>query len=97
MGPPDEHWPGLVGGRDLQAGGTWLAVDPASGRAGALLNGHGVLADERRRRSRGDLPLLAAAQGRLPDLDLSRYDPFHLVLGEAGERACGAGTAPACG
>jgi len=27
--PPGRHWPdhpGLVGGRDLQAGGTWLAV-----------------------------------------------------------------------
>ncbi|GGS56190.1 hypothetical protein GCM10010156_13450 [Planobispora rosea] len=82
--PPAEHWPGLVGGRDLRAGGTWLAVDPASGRAGALLNGHGVPAGEERRRSRGDLPLLAASQGRLPDLDLSRYDPFHLILGDPG-------------
>ncbi|GAA3447293.1 NRDE family protein [Planomonospora venezuelensis] len=82
--PPAEHWPGLVGGRDLQAGGTWLAVDPAAGRAGALLNGHGVLAPASGRRSRGELPLLVAAEGRLPDLDLGRYDPFHLVLAEAG-------------
>ena len=39
-----EHWPdhpGLIGGRDLKAGGTWLAVDPGGRRAAALLNGRG--------------------------------------------------------
>ncbi|MEV4461949.1 NRDE family protein, partial [Microbispora sp. NPDC049633] len=38
---PDRHWPaypGLVGGRDLEAGGTWLAADPAGRRVAALLN-----------------------------------------------------------
>lgn len=82
--PPAEHWPGLIGGRDLQAGGTWLAVDPAARRAGALLNGRGVLAPEETRRSRGELPLRAAAEGGLPDLDLTCYDPFHLVLADPG-------------
>ncbi|MFJ2032605.1 NRDE family protein [Streptosporangium sp. NPDC087985] len=80
--PPAEHWPGLIGGRDLQAGGTWLAVDPAARRVGALLNGQGVPTPPETRRSRGDLPLQVAAQGRLPDLDLTRYDPFHLVLAD---------------
>ncbi|MFC4062104.1 NRDE family protein [Planomonospora corallina] len=80
--PPAEHWPGLVGGRDLLAGGTWLAVDPVARRAAALLNGHGVPVPGPARRSRGELPLLAAAAGRLPELDLTRYDPFHLVLAE---------------
>lgn len=33
--PPGRHWPSrpdLVGGRDLLAGGTWLAVNPGAGR-----------------------------------------------------------------
>lgn len=81
--PPGPHWPGLIGGRDLRAGGTWLAVDPEAGRVAALLNGQGVLAPERTRLSRGDLPLQAAAAGRLPEVDLSRYDPFHLVLADS--------------
>ncbi|WP_326823462.1 NRDE family protein [Streptosporangium sp. NBC_01756] len=85
--PPAEHWPGLLGGRDLQAGGTWLAVDPVARRAAAIVNGHGVLAPEETRRSRGDLPLQAAAQGGLPDLEPTRYDPFHLILADpAGAR-----------
>ncbi|RFU39238.1 hypothetical protein DZF91_23470, partial [Actinomadura logoneensis] len=39
---PGRHWPdrpGLIGGRDLRAGGTWLAVDPAARRAATVLNG----------------------------------------------------------
>ncbi|ETK38068.1 hypothetical protein MPTA5024_00715 [Microbispora sp. ATCC PTA-5024] len=80
---PDRHWPGhpgLVGGRDLEAGGTWLAADPAARRVAALLNGHGAAAPSEIRRSRGSLPLLAAADGVLPPLDLRAYDPFHLVV-----------------
>ncbi|MFD0591268.1 NRDE family protein [Catellatospora coxensis] len=45
--PPAEHWPrhpGLLGGIDLVAGGTWLAVDPAARRAAFVLNGRGRLA-----------------------------------------------------
>ncbi|GII32162.1 NRDE family protein [Planotetraspora mira] len=80
---PDRHWPdhpGLVGGRDLQAGGTWLAADPAARRVGVLLNGHGLPAPQEVRRTRGDLPLQAAEAGELPPIDLVRYDPFHLVV-----------------
>ena len=63
--PPARHWPGtpLVGGIDKQAGGTWLAVQPELPRVSCLLNGRGVLADAARRRSRGELPLRAAADG----------------------------------
>ncbi|MBB2913787.1 hypothetical protein FHS43_005096 [Streptosporangium becharense] len=82
--PPAEHWPGLVGGRDLEAGGTWLAVDPAARRIGALLNGHGVLADPQARRSRGDLPLLAASGGEPVAGGVAGYDPFHLLRADAG-------------
>ncbi|MEV0587782.1 NRDE family protein [Nonomuraea sp. NPDC050310] len=80
---PGEHWPddypGVVGGRDLKAGGTWLAVHRESGRVAALLNGRGTLAPETDRVSRGDLPLRAVTVGGLPEVDLTRYDPFHLV------------------
>ncbi|WP_306303413.1 NRDE family protein [Microtetraspora niveoalba] len=81
---PARYWPGhpgLIGGRDLRAGGTWLAVDPANRRVAALLNGRGTPAPEEARRSRGDLPLRAAAAGELPRIDLASYDPFHLVVG----------------
>lgn len=84
---PGEHWPehpGVSGGRDLKAGGTWLAVDKAARRAAALLNGRGVPAAESTRLSRGELPLLALARGGMPDAELTRYDPFHLVLAEPG-------------
>lgn len=82
--PPAAHWadrPGLVGGRDLRAGGTWLAVDPSARRAGCVLNGRGRMADPEVRRSRGDLPLRAAADE--PEPVLAPYDPFHLVTVDA--------------
>jgi len=89
--PPARHWPGspLVGGLDQQAGGTWLAVQPGLPRVSCLLNGRGVLADPATRRSRGELPLRAAADGTgiLKDLAgapdaLAAYDPFHLVCAD---------------
>jgi hypothetical protein len=95
--PPARHWPGsrLIGGLDEQAGGTWLAVDPAPVPAGprvsCLLNGRGVAAAAAVRRSRGELPLRAAAEGTgmlkeladTPDA-LAAYDPFHLVCADLG-------------
>lgn len=87
---PGEHWPdypGVIGGRDLKAGGTWLAHHPALRRAAALLNGRGLLAPDTVRVSRGDLPLRAVVAGDLPEVDLACYDPFHLVLADlAGAR-----------
>jgi hypothetical protein len=86
--PPARHWPGspLIGGLDEQAGGTWLAVHPDIPRVACVLNGRGPLADPARRRSRGDLPLRAAAEGdaflkELADdpAALAAYDPFHLI------------------
>jgi Transport and Golgi organisation 2 len=86
--PPAPHWPGshLIGGIDEQGGGTWLAVHPDIPRVACLLNGRGQAADPARRRSRGDLPLRAAAEGpgfldRLADDPdaLAAYDPFHLI------------------
>src|ERR1700690_801363 len=64
--PPARHWPGspLIGGRDEQAGGTWLAGHPAAPRGGCLLNGPGEPAAPAPRRPRGELPLRAAADGQ---------------------------------
>ncbi|MFD8752550.1 NRDE family protein [Kitasatospora sp. NPDC059577] len=81
--PPDHHWPdrpGLLGGLDLAAGGTWLAVDPARRTAACLLNGFGPLAPADSRRTRGGLPLTAVTEDGIGHLDLTPYDPFHLVL-----------------
>jgi Transport and Golgi organisation 2 len=89
--PPARHWPGspLIGGRDEEAGGTWLAVHPDVPRVGCILNGRGQFAPVGRRRSRGDLPLRAAAEGPgalvklSQDHDaLTRYDPFYLVCAD---------------
>jgi hypothetical protein len=85
--PPQRHWPDypeLVGGRDLQAGGTWLAVAPLARRAACVLNGRGTMAPAGSRRSRGVLPLQAAAEGKLPRAELADFDPFHLLTAEPG-------------
>ncbi len=87
--PQTPQWSALIGGLDEQAGGTWLAVHPDLPRVGCILNGRGELAPPGRRRSRGDLPLRAAAEGRqaLSELrqdpgTLSGYDPFYLVCAD---------------
>jgi Transport and Golgi organisation 2 len=95
--PPAAHWPGTpyVGGRDLVAGGTWLAVrpahveaagGPASGDSPALaavLNGRPLPPPvDGWRPSRGALPLAALTEASLPaGPELARYDRFHLLLG----------------
>jgi len=89
--PPARHWPGspLVGGRDEQAGGTWLAVHPQIPRVACILNGRGAQAPPQTRHSRGELPLRAAAEGHqaLHDLHdhlnrLTSYDPFLLICAD---------------
>jgi len=89
--PPARHWPGspLIGGRDEQAGGTWLAVHPGIGRVACILNTRGQQAPPAARRSRGDLPLRAAADGEAAlkqlqdDHDtLAHYDPFFLLCAD---------------
>jgi hypothetical protein len=89
--PPARHWPGspLVGGLDEQAGGTWLALHPGIPRVACILNTRGEMAPPERRRSRGELPLRAAAEGRqaLRELGqqaqvLASYDPFFLVCAD---------------
>src|SRR5260370_17768691 len=62
--PPGPHWlsyPELLGGKDLQAGGTWLAVQPSRRRAACVLNGIGLMAPPATRNSPAEPPLLPAA------------------------------------
>ncbi len=83
--PPGRHWPqfpDLIGGRDLQAGGTWLAVSAAVPRVACVLNGLGQPAPAATRLSRGTLPLRAAAGERLDRGALARLDPFRLVVAD---------------
>jgi hypothetical protein len=85
--PPGRHWPdhpGLIGGLDLLAGGTWLAVAPAAQRVACILNGRGRLAPADSRRSRGVLPLQVADDGKLGRAGLAEFDPFHLLSAEPG-------------
>jgi hypothetical protein len=80
--PPGPHWPqypGVVGGQDLLAGGTWLAVAPSGRRVACVLNGRGRMAPLGSRRTRGVLPLQAAAEGRSVPAALAGFDPFHLL------------------
>jgi Transport and Golgi organisation 2 len=88
---PARHWPGLplVGGRDEQAGGTWLALHPGAPRVACILNARGEPAAPDDRRSRGELPLRAATDGpqALKQLHedlgtLARYDPFFLICAD---------------
>lgn len=82
---PGPHWPdlpGLIGGRDLQAGGTWLAVSPGHQRVSCVLNARGQLAPPASRVSRGVLPLLAAADQPIDRDSLATTDPFHLITAE---------------
>jgi hypothetical protein len=84
---PARHWPelpALIGGRDLQAGGTWLAVSPDDRRAACVLNGRGQQAPAATRRSRGGLPLQAALGKPLDRSALADLDPFHLLVAEPG-------------
>src|SRR5258708_27870090 len=85
--PPGQHWPGypgLTGGRDLLAGGTWLAVSQQARRVACVLNGIGQQAPAATRLSRGILPLRAAAGEPLDPGALANLDPFRLLTAEPG-------------
>jgi hypothetical protein len=86
---PASWWPevpGLVGGRDRTAGGTWMAVN-RHGVACCVLNRSGSLGPAPGKRSRGELPLIAlaepdlrAAAGAVLRLDAGDWRSFNLVL-----------------
>ncbi|MFN2562336.1 MAG: NRDE family protein [Jatrophihabitans sp.] len=82
--PPDEWWPaqpGVVGGRDQQAGGSWCVSDVASGVTALVLN-----RVERRTGtpSRGVLPLAAVSAGQSWPQRVAHRDmaAFNLVLAD---------------
>ena len=85
-----EDFPGIYGGRDLQAGGTWLAAG-RDGRFAALTN----IRDPRQPpfgRSRGELPVQFLSGELGPEAFLSElagraevYSAFNLVAGDARE------------
>jgi hypothetical protein len=86
--PPARHWPqypGVTGGLDLVAGGTWLALASAARRVACVLNGRGRLAPTGSRRSRGVLPLQAVVDGKLAQTEMADFDPFHLLIVEPGQ------------
>jgi len=87
--------PLILGGRDLGAGGTWLAVT-ADGAVCAVTNRHPgegpPVAPDPTRRSRGEIPVALLSgdrediQARLADLGHARYNPVN-VLWVDGNRA----------
>ena len=89
---PGAHWPDqpdVVGGLDVLAGGTWLAVN-ASGVVAGVLNRAGSLGPAEGRASRGELPLTAlrhgsaaAAAGAMAGLDGGAWRSFNLVVADA--------------
>ncbi len=89
--PPGCHWidqPDVLGGLDVLAGGTWLAINRA-GVVAAVLNRLGSLGPAPGKRSRGVLPLLAlrhdtaaAAAAALTELNAYHWRSFNLVVGD---------------
>lgn len=77
---PDRH-PDVIGGLDLQSGGTWLALDRRQHRASFLVNRPERIRSETR--SRGELPLMALdAPKQYWSIDRFRqYNGF--ILGQA--------------
>ncbi|PAL21220.1 NRDE family protein [Sphingopyxis sp. GW247-27LB] len=79
---------GIVAGRDLQAGGTWLGAHGPSGRVVVVTNVRGAMPDPAKE-SRGALVVdMLRGEGRFADpaaADLDRFNAFNLfaVDGEA--------------
>lgn len=80
--------PGLLAGRDLQSGGTWMGVSER-GRFAVVTNlrGHGSAAPDKA--SRGALVTRVLADGdgdvRLGDTELSQFNPFNLIVAGTSE------------
>ena len=85
---PLGHWddePGIIAGRDLRSGGTWLGVTEA-GRFALVTNLRGFGGPEPDRASRGALLTdLLAGHGTYADPDtaaLQDFNPFNLILAD---------------
>jgi len=85
----DDRHPRVLGGRDEQAGGTWLAVNEHGVIAG-LTNQPAGSGRDPSKRSRGELPLAFAAyrtaaeavEAETARLDPSDYNPCWLLVGD---------------
>jgi uncharacterized protein with NRDE domain len=91
----EAHWwpdrPGVLGGRDLQAGGTWLAVS-RSGRFATVTNFRDAKPPDSSHRSRGHLVTEfleseLSPQDYVAAIDEDVYAGFNLIVGTAGEIA----------
>jgi len=88
---PGYHWPlapGVLGGLDELADGSWLAVNE-HGVVATILNRTGTLGPSTGKRSRGELPIEAldhadavSAAEALGQLDARAYRPFNLVVAD---------------
>jgi uncharacterized protein with NRDE domain len=78
---------GIVAGRDLQAGGTWLGVHRPSGRVVVVTNVRGAIPDPAKD-SRGALVVdMLRGEGRFADptaADLDRFNAFNLFAADGG-------------
>lgn len=74
----DDH-PDVVGGRDRQAGGTWLAVSPPARRVAAIHTSFVERVSPDRRRTRGEIAVAAAGGEPWHEGDLTCYDDFALL------------------
>ena len=89
---PAAFWqdnPGLCGGRDLEAGGTWLGI-ATSGRFAAITNYRQGIARSTMQRSRGDLTRRFLTGNEPPeaylrhvDAQAHAYNGFSLIVGNA--------------
>ena len=69
----------ILGGRDVTAGGSWLAVSP-TGRFAAVTNRHGYGLPDPARASRGAL-VADLALGQMPSVEaVSTYNPFNAMV-----------------
>jgi hypothetical protein len=88
---PAAHWrdrPGVVAGRDRTAGGTWMGVNSA-GVVATVLNRQGTLGPATGKLSRGELPLIALAEGSaeaaaraIGALDAGSWRSFNMVIAD---------------
>lgn len=70
---------GIVAGRDLLAGGTWLGVHPGDGRVVVVTNVRGALPDPAKA-SRGQLVVdMLRGAGRPTEADLDHFNAFNLL------------------
>ncbi len=89
--PPAAHWPdlpGVVGGKDVPGGGTWQAIN-AAGVVAVVLNRVGSLGPAPKKRSRGELPLVAlrettAAAGAqaIAAIEAANWRSFNMVVAD---------------